>query len=68
MQYQKQLCQLVLVTIGTLYAATAFSEGTGASVVVTNNVTLDFEVNTIAQTTTTATSVPSMRMAPLFND
>ncbi len=55
MQYPKKLCQLVFVTIGTLYASTAFAEGTDVGVVVTNDVTLDFQVNAIAQTTTTST-------------
>lgn len=56
MQYHKQLCRLVCVTIGMLYASTTFAEGTDAALVVTNDVTLDYQVNTIAQQATTSAS------------
>ncbi|MCZ6643976.1 MAG: hypothetical protein O7F71_20560 [Gammaproteobacteria bacterium] len=54
MQYVRKVCQLVLVTIGTLSASSVFAEGTDANDVVTNAVTLDFLVNTIPQSTTTS--------------
>jgi len=54
MQYLRKMCQLVVVTIGTLSASSAFAEGTAANDVVTNAVTLEFQVNTIPQSTTTS--------------
>ena len=56
MLYLRKVCQIALVATGTLYASTVFAEGTDASTVVTNAVTLDFQVNAIAQSTTTSTS------------
>lgn len=56
MQYLRKVCQLVVVTIGSLSASSVIAEGTDAGNVVINAVTLDFEVNTSAQSTTTSTS------------